>query len=230
MEILTLAKEQYDIVGDVHGCLNTLKALMKKMGYHENGKHPDGRKLVFVGDVINRGNHSTETLAFIRKLIEKERAFMVQGNHEADWSRRVLSNKKTSKEANKTARWLDDLPYQLLLDDGKLLVVHAAATAKTVGVDSKKSERWSIRGGRSRGKVWDWQSAYKGKPFVVAGHTPVAKPRFSNSGGGSVIIDTSASRRRARDRFTGKKFTGYLTALRWPEREIVKKKTLAKDL
>jgi len=225
----TLA-EKYDIIGDVHGCLHTLRALMKKLGYHENGKHPDGRKLVFVGDIINRGNHSTETLAFIRKLVKKERALIVRGNHETDWARRVLANKKTSKEADKIAKWLSKLPYQLLLDDDQLMVVHAAATAKTVGVKSKKSERWSVRGGRVQGKVWDWQAAYRGKPFVVAGHTPVAKPRFSKKGGGSVIIDTAAARKRARDRYNGKRFTGYLTAFRWPEREIVKKKTLPKDL
>ncbi|MBT8200375.1 MAG: metallophosphoesterase [Acidimicrobiia bacterium] len=222
--------ERYDVIGDVHGCLHTLKALMKKLGYKKNGKHPAGRKLVFVGDVINRGNHSTETLAFIRDLVENDLALMVRGNHESDWSKRVLSTKKASKDAVKIAKWLHDLPYQLLLDDNRLMIVHAAAHTDLVGVMSNKAERWSVRGGRIRGKAWDWQNAYRGKPFVVAGHTPVAKPRFSKKGGGSVIIDTSASRRKAKDRFTGKKFAGYLTAFRWPEKEIVKQKTLAKDL
>ncbi len=222
--------EKYDVIGDVHGCLHTLKALMNKLGYSKNGKHPDGRKLVFVGDVINRGSHSTETLSFIRDLVKKDRALMVRGNHETDWAKRVLARKKSNKEAVKIAKWLHDLPYQLLLDDRRLMIVHAAARTDLVGVMSNKAERFSVRGRRVGGKAWDWQAVYRGEPFVVAGHVPVAKPRFSKKGGGSVIIDTSGSRRKARDRFTGKRFTGYLTAFRWPEREIVTKKTVSKDL
>jgi hypothetical protein len=59
----------------------------------------------------------------------------------------------------------------------------------------------------------------------------VHKPRFRDSGGGSVIIDTGASHGpNARDRFTGELFDGYLSALRWPERETVSVETDPRDL
>jgi len=63
------------IIGDVQGCYNTLKQLLKKIDFNE-----DKDQLFFLGDVVNRGKKSLETLRFIYSL--KENANMVLGNHD----------------------------------------------------------------------------------------------------------------------------------------------------
>ncbi|MBT8248573.1 MAG: metallophosphoesterase [Acidimicrobiia bacterium] len=49
---------EYDVIGDVHGCLHTLRHLLSELGYAGDGSHPAGRRLAFVGDLVNRGLHS----------------------------------------------------------------------------------------------------------------------------------------------------------------------------
>ena len=63
------------IIGDVQGCFNTLRQLLKNINFSE-----DRDRLFFLGDVVNRGNKSLETLRFIYSL--KENANMVLGNHD----------------------------------------------------------------------------------------------------------------------------------------------------
>ena len=63
------------IIGDVQGCYDTLQKLLKKINYRK-----DKDRLFFLGDVVNRGNKSLETLRFIYSL--KENANMVLGNHD----------------------------------------------------------------------------------------------------------------------------------------------------
>ncbi|MBP6862008.1 MAG: metallophosphoesterase [Neisseriaceae bacterium] len=71
-----------DIVGDVHGEYDALLALVAALGYDQEGYHPEGRTLVFVGDLCDRGPDSPRVIAWVRKLIEAGRACMVLGNHE----------------------------------------------------------------------------------------------------------------------------------------------------
>ena len=54
----TLPDAPLDIIGDVHGEFEVLQALLHHLGYHEYGVHPEGRKLVFVGDLCDRGPDS----------------------------------------------------------------------------------------------------------------------------------------------------------------------------
>lgn len=72
-----------DIIGDVHGLLNELKELLYSMGYTiENNiiSHPENRKLVFLGDVVDRGEHSIEILKLLYK--NRNEHFCILGNHE----------------------------------------------------------------------------------------------------------------------------------------------------
>ena len=217
---------EYDVVGDVHGCIHTLRHLLEALGYDEDGRHPAGRRLTFVGDLVNRGAHSEETFLFVMRLVGTGRASTVRGNQDVGWA-----------ELNpELGRWTRSMPLQLLVDDGKLLIVHAAVRADLIGREDDEAERWCLFGNPTptadgRTARPDWQAAYDGEPFVVAGHSVVSRPRFASSGGGSVIIDTGAAHGpNARDRFTGEAFTGYLTALRWPERSTMSVLTDRRDL
>lgn len=74
----------YDIIGDVHGCDRPLVALLEKMGYRLQGsvyQHP-GRKVIFVGDIIDRGPGIRRCLHIVRAMVEAGSAHLVMGNHE----------------------------------------------------------------------------------------------------------------------------------------------------
>ncbi len=81
-----------DIIGDVHGELDALKKLIAVLGYDENGFHKENRKLVFVGDLVDRGPDSPGVVFFIKNIIENGNGQMVLGNHEIN----VLQHKAKS--------------------------------------------------------------------------------------------------------------------------------------
>ena len=71
-----------DVVGDVHGELDALHALLAHLGYDAEGVHPDGRHLVFVGDLCDRGPDSPGVIALVQRLVASGRALATLGNHE----------------------------------------------------------------------------------------------------------------------------------------------------
>jgi hypothetical protein len=73
-----------DVVGDVHGELDALLQLMAALGYDADGGHPDGRHLVFVGDLCDRGPDSPGVIALVRRLVESGHALAILGNHEVN--------------------------------------------------------------------------------------------------------------------------------------------------
>ena len=146
----------YDIIGDVHGEAALLKKLLKKMGYQKiDGvfKHPD-RKVIFVGDFINRGPEIKKTVRIVRSMVESGNALAVLGNHEINAiiyhlndkqgaslvkkpSKYYLSLFKTIKdyslntpEWRETLHWLRTLP--LYLDLGDIRIVHACWSDKAI--------------------------------------------------------------------------------------------------
>ncbi|QEY24328.1 metallophosphoesterase [Neisseria animalis] len=78
----TLPDVPLDIVGDVHGEFAVFQTLLEHLGYRDDGFHPDGRKLVFVGDLCDRGPDSPAVLAWAERAVEAGYAFAVLGNHE----------------------------------------------------------------------------------------------------------------------------------------------------
>jgi len=76
-----------DVVGDVHGECGALFQLLDRLGYDGEGNHLEGRRLVFVGDLVDRGPDSVRVVDFVRKLHSKGRAQMVLGNHELNLMR-----------------------------------------------------------------------------------------------------------------------------------------------
>ena len=71
-----------DIVGDVHGEIDALRALMHHLGYSDDGSHPDRRRLVFVGDLTDRGPDSPSVVELVQSLVKSGRAQCVLGNHD----------------------------------------------------------------------------------------------------------------------------------------------------
>ncbi|MBD1552305.1 metallophosphoesterase [Pseudomonas typographi] len=74
----------YDLIGDVHGCANTLEHLLDVLGYRLQGgvwRHPR-RQAVFLGDIIDRGPRIREALHIVHGMVEAGEAFCIMGNHE----------------------------------------------------------------------------------------------------------------------------------------------------
>jgi hypothetical protein len=71
-----------DLVGDVHGEIDALNTLLDRLGYPPDGTHPQGRRLIFVGDLVDRGPDSPAVVERVRRFVESERAHCVLGNHE----------------------------------------------------------------------------------------------------------------------------------------------------
>ena len=77
--------QAYDIVGDIHGHADILQELLHQLGYRRvsgNWQHPDDRRLLFLGDYIDRGPKIRETLELVKELVDSGRALAIAGNHE----------------------------------------------------------------------------------------------------------------------------------------------------
>lgn len=73
-----------DLIGDIHGHADKLEELLLKLGYKKNDgaySHPN-RKVLFVGDYIDRGPKIRQTLEIIKSMVESENAIALMGNHE----------------------------------------------------------------------------------------------------------------------------------------------------
>ena len=74
----------FDIIGDILGHVNELKALLATMGYRRHAlgyRHPD-RKVLFVGDFVDRGPAIGEVIEIVRTMVDADDALAVMGNHE----------------------------------------------------------------------------------------------------------------------------------------------------
>lgn len=225
----------YDVIGDVHGCYKELTELIDSLGYTlKDGVyfHKDDRKLVFLGDITDRGPNSVGVIELVYRNVKAKKALYTPGNHCNKLYRYLLGhNVKIIHGLETTVAELNDLsekqkrivishfkelyetaPMYLVLDNGKLVVAHAGIKEKYIGFYGKCVRQFVLYGDITGEKNpdgtpvrLDWAKDYKGKPIVVYGHTPVKEPRFLNN---TVNIDT------------GCVFGGRLSALRYPEMEI----------
>lgn len=79
------APQSYDFIGDIHGFAEPLSRLLRRLGYSNSDgayRHPEGRRVVFLGDFIDRGPAIRETLQLVREMIDAGTALAVIGNHE----------------------------------------------------------------------------------------------------------------------------------------------------
>ncbi len=225
-----------DIIGDIHGCCDELEQLLAKLGYeivNSHYQHPEGRKAVFVGDLVDRGNRIIETVNLVRKMVEGGSAICVPGNHEAKLLRYLRGKKVQLKhgleqtvteiEALSTDQrevfitdaiaFIDSLVSHYILDDGNLVVAHAGMKESMQGRGSGKVRAFALYG-ETTGEIdefglpvrYPWAEEYRGKAMVVYGHVPVPEAEWINN---TIDLDT------------GCVFGGKLTALRYPEKELV---------
>ncbi|QJS09452.1 polynucleotide kinase-phosphatase [Streptomyces argyrophyllae] len=225
---LTHLTGPFDIIGDVHGCSAELEALLAKLGYAD-GAHPEGRTAVFVGDLVDRGPDSPGVLRRVMSMVKSGDALCVPGNHENKYGRHLKGRRvqHTHGLAETIAQmegesegfraevreFIDGLVSHYVLDGGRLVVCHAGLPEKYHGRTSGRVRSHALYG-ETTGETdefglpvrYPWAEDYRGRAAVVYGHTPVPEATWLNN---TICLDTGAV------------FGGKLTALRWPERELV---------
>jgi protein phosphatase len=231
----------YDVVGDVHGCLTELRELLGQLGYDlsrdQEGEdavvHPDGRQVVFVGDLTDRGPDSVGTVRLVHRMWRDGVALVAPGNHDDKLLRYLhgrnvrlqhgiettvaeyLSLDRPEREAfrQQMVDLVGGSKHYLTLDHGRLIVAHAGIKQHMIG-DFSGATRSMVLYGDTTGRTLpdgfperrDWAAKYRGKPLIVYGHTPVKEAVLRNN---TINIDT------------GCVFGGKLTAFRYPEQDVV---------
>lgn len=227
----------FDIIGDVHGCASELRTLLTELGWTieydgdvaVGASHPAGRQAVFLGDLVDRGPDTPGVLRLVMGMVAEGNALCVSGNHEAKLVRALGGSKVTvshglaesltqledePEDFRKQAKaFMDGLISHYVLDDGKLVVAHAGLKEAYHGRSSGRVRSFALYGDTT-GETdeyglpvrYPWANEYRGQAMVVYGHTPVPKAEWVNN---TICLDT------------GVVFGGELTALRYPEREIV---------
>ncbi|WP_406103459.1 polynucleotide kinase-phosphatase [Streptomyces sp. NBC_01003] len=225
---LTHLTGPFDIIGDVHGCAFELETLLTRLGYTD-GVHPEGRTAVFVGDLVDRGPDSPGVLRRVMSMVKSGHALCVPGNHENKFGRYLKGRKvqhthglaetveqfagESEEFTQEVAEFVDGLVSHYVLDGGKLVVCHAGLPEKYHGRTSGRVRSHALYGDTT-GETdefglpvrYPWAEDYRGSAAVVYGHTPVPQATWLNN---TICLDTGAV------------FGGKLTALRWPERELV---------
>jgi protein phosphatase len=237
----------FDIIGDVHGCCDELEALLRQLGYEITAAapgesalasgplyaHPQGRKAVFVGDLVDRGPRVLDTVRLVYNMVAAGSAVCVPGNHDMKLMRKLrgknvqishglaqslaeidaLPSEVREPFCKELEQFLDSLVSHYVFDEGKLVVAHAGMKAEMQGRGSGKVRDFALYG-ETTGETdefglpvrYNWAAEYRGAAMVVYGHTPVPEPEWLNR---TVNIDT------------GCVFGGKLSALRYPEKEFV---------
>lgn len=223
----------FDIIGDVHGCFDELAALLTRLGYEFtqpfHARHPEGRKAVFVGDLVDRGPKIPEVLKLVMNMTETAQALAVPGNHDTKLMRKLRGrdvqithglaeslhqlDHEPPEFKEHVADFIDNLVSHYVFDDGRLVVAHAGLKEELQGRGSGKVRDFALYG-ETTGETdefglpvrYNWAAEYRGRAMVVYGHTSVPEPEWLNN---TICIDT------------GCVFGGKLTALRYPEKELV---------
>ena len=224
----------FDIIGDVHGCFDELVDLLRTLGYQVDADVPTatppaGRRAIFLGDLVDRGPGIAAVLKLVMSMVHAGTALCVPGNHETKLLKKLQGRdvkvshglaetldqlaRETPELSVQVGAFIDRLVSHYVLDDGKLVVAHAGMKESFQGRASGRVREFALYG-ESTGEVdefglpvrYDWAADYRGGGMVVYGHTPVPEAEWFNR---TICIDT------------GCVFGGKLTALRYPEKELV---------
>lgn len=224
----------FDVIGDIHGCLDELVELLTTLGYavsadYTSAHHPEGRTVVFVGDLVDRGPAVAGVLRLAMAMVAQGDALCVPGNHEIKLVRALNGRNVTVSHGlaesieqlkneppefvDSARHFMDRLVSHVVLDEGRLVVAHAGLREEMHNRTSGVVRSFALFGDTT-GETdeygfpvrYPWAEEYRGKAAVVYGHTPVPDAVWLNN---TICVDT------------GCVFGGKLTALRWPERETV---------
>ena len=228
----------FDVIGDVHGCRAELEQLLGELGYElrrdesdrpVDAVPPAGRKAVFVGDLVDRGPDSPGVLRLVMGMVAAGHALCVPGNHEKKLVNALRGrNVQVTHGLERTLAQLEAEPVEFraaveafcdglvshyVLDDGALVVAHAGLKESLQGRSSGRVRSFALYGDTT-GETdeiglpvrYPWAEDYRGRAMVLYGHTPVPTPEWVNN---TLCLDT------------GCVFGGRLTALRYPQRELV---------
>ena len=218
----------FDVIGDVHGCAAELEELLAELGYVD-GVHPDGRTAVFVGDLVDRGPDTPGVLRRVMGMASSGAALVVCGNHEQKLVRALHGRKvnvahglaesleqlgaESEEFRRQVHEFCDGLIAHYVLDGGKLVIAHAGLPERYHGRASGRVRSMALYGDTT-GETDEyglpvrlpWARDYRGSAMVLYGHTPTLEAEWVNN---TMCLDTGAV------------FGGKLTALRYPEREVV---------
>ncbi|MCG8506537.1 MAG: polynucleotide kinase-phosphatase [Sphingomonadales bacterium] len=230
----------FDIIGDIHGCATELEALLAKLGYDVavagnraercyTVTPPDGRRAIFLGDLVDRGPRTPDVLRIVKSMVDAGTALCILGNHDDKLARALkgrnvkvahglaqsLAQLEREPDAfvDEMRDFLSGLISHYWFDDGKLVVAHAGIREEMQGRSSGAVRAFCMYG-ETTGETdefglpvrYNWAADYRGRAKVVYGHTPVPEAEWLN---GTICIDT------------GCVFGGKMTALRYPEMELV---------
>ncbi|WP_261568380.1 polynucleotide kinase-phosphatase [Frankia gtarii] len=227
----------FDVIGDIHGCRAELETLLARLGYtlrrdeagRAVGAHRADRRVIFVGDLVDRGPDTPGVLRLVMGMVAAGEAFCVPGNHENKLLKALRGRdvrighglaESLAQLATEPApfraeveRFLDGLISHYVLDGGRLVVAHAGLPERYQGRASGRVRELCLYG-ETTGESDEyglpvrhpWAREYRGKATVLYGHTPVPTPEWVNN---TLCVDT------------GCVFGGSLSALRYPERELV---------
>ena len=233
-------KGPFDIIGDIHGCYDETIELLEKLGYvieevndvRSFGlevSHPENRQVVFLGDLVDRGPNAPAVLKLVMSMVRRGTAWCVPGNHDMKLQKKLNGKNVNLKHGlaetleqlaaespefrNEVREFLYRLISHYVFDDGNLVVAHAGLKEKMQGRGSGAVRAFCLYG-ETTGEIdefglpvrYPWAADYRGKAKVVYGHTPVPEAEWLN---------------RTMDIDTGCVFGGKLTALRYPEEELV---------
>jgi len=226
------ASGPFDIIGDIHGCYDETVELLLKLGYQINAlevSHPEKRIAIFLGDLVDRGPKSPAVLRLVMRMVGSGIALCVLGNHDVKLLKKLngrnvnvnpgLARTLEQLEGESTdfitevIAFFQALPFHFVLDKGRLVVAHAGLKERMHGKQSDAVTAFCLFG-ETTGEIdqfglpvrGDWAVDYKGEALVVYGHTAVKEAEWRNR---TIDIDT------------GCVFGGKLTALRYPELELV---------
>lgn len=230
----------FDFIGDIHGCAEELQDLLTTLGYevgwseHEGRRTcvtaaPEGRRAVFLGDLVDRGPATPDVLRIVMAMCKSGQALCVPGNHDVKFQRWLGGRKvqlthgldRTVEQMGgeppefhtEVCSFLDELVSHLWLDGGGIVACHAGIRADMIGRSSGAVREFCLYG-ETTGETdefglpvrYNWAAEYEGATTIVYGHTPVVEAEWLNN---TICLDTGCC------------FGGKLTALRWPERELV---------